>query len=197
MLTAFTGAPSERLTEEVSEVVDCTFANPGEAAALIQWDNWPGNAIAGDEVTLIDLENAMTGNGLLDASSWHLAFPPAPLRLPLAGAIPDGVIAAMDQEYQKASGLPNDARALAFAIAGRMLFELTAPSAPKLVAGTLDPRIQMLYAYRLSRAADAFERGAVLPALGALMAEVSRRVIPGEPDVPVYPVFSPSARLDG
>jgi hypothetical protein len=193
----FTGAPSGRLTEEISEVVDRTFANPGEAATLIQWDNWPGNAIAGDEVTLIDLENAMTGNGLLDASSWHLAFPPAPLRLPLAGAIPDGVIAAMDQEYQKASGLPNDARALAFAIAGRMLFELTAPSAPKLVAGTLDPRIQMLYAYRLSRAADAFERGAVLPALGALMAEVSRRVIPGEPDVPVYPVLSPSARLDG
>lgn len=195
-LTASTDAPSDRLTEEVGEVVERAFQNVGNAATLIQWDNWPGNSVAAsDKVILVDLENAMRGDGLLDVSSWHLAFPPAPLRLPLADALPDAVVAAMDQEYQDASGLTVEEQSLAFAMAARMLYELTTPSAPKLVAGTLDPRIQVLYAYRLRRAAATLERAAVLPALGTLMSEVAARVTSGEARVGVYPAFSASSAL--
>lgn len=90
------GWSADTLTVELRDVIAESFAS-NSANALIQWDTWPGNAIAGpDAVTLIDFEDALRGNAVLDVCSWHLAFPAAPLRVPFSCAIasrsdrPDG-----------------------------------------------------------------------------------------------------------
>jgi hypothetical protein len=87
-LSTFSASPLAELADEMVEVVDRTYGAPLDDATVVQWDNWPGNAVAlPDRIVLVDLENAMYGSPLLDVSSWHLAFPAAPLRLPMASRV--------------------------------------------------------------------------------------------------------------
>ena len=81
----------------------------------------------------------------------------------------------MDDAYADASGKPIDPRALAFGVASRMLFEVTASGAQKLAAGTLDRRIRLLYARRLETAAEVLRRAAVLPTLADAMLAMAAR----------------------
>jgi len=181
-LAAFTDAPRDPLADEIAYVVARTFEAPGADATLIQWDCWPGNAIGPqDRVVLVDLENSMFGAALVDVSSWHLAFPPAPLVLPLAGLIPDELIRRMDRAYVEASGREITTQDLAPAVASRMLFELTAPSAPKLMSGSLDAGIRALYAFRLMRASELVRQASVLPVLASTMVNIAAKARPSDP----------------
>ena len=178
-LAAFSETPADELAREMAEIVQRTYEAPGADGTLIQWDSWPGNAIAGrDKVVIVDLENSMNGSGLIDVSSWHLAFPAAPLRAPFAGPIPDRLIKQMDGAYEQARGRRTNAANLAFAVACRMLFELTAPSVRRLASGTLDDRIRALYAFRLERAASVLRRAGVLPVLTDAMQSVAAKAKP-------------------
>ena len=67
---------------------------------------------------------------------------------------------------------------LAFAVADRMPFELTAPSASRLVNGSLDARIRTLCAFRLSRAADLLREAEVLLILATGMANHAMKAKP-------------------
>ena len=175
-LATYTNASPELVTSEIKSVVAKTFADPHERRTLVQWDSWPGNSIVRAEQTvLVDLENSMSGDPFIDVASWHLLFPAAPHRLPLPGGIPAQLVTQMDAAYADASGQEIDLRALAFGVASRMLFEVTASGAQKLAAGTLDPRIRLLYARRLETAAEALRRAAVLPTLTDAMLAMAAR----------------------
>ena len=175
-LATYTSASADLVTAEINAVVAETFAESHERRTLVQWDNWPGNSIARAEQTvLVDLENTMSGDPFIDVASWHLFFPAAPHRLPLPGGIPAQLVTQMDAAYADASGQEIDLRALAFGVASRMLFEVTASGAQKLAAGTLDRRIRLLYACRLETAAEALHRAAVLPTLTDAMLAMAAR----------------------
>ena len=192
-LAAYASASPELVTSEISEVVAETFADPRGRRTLIQWDSWPGNSIArGEQTFLVDLENSMTGDPFVDVASWHLLFPAAPHRLPLPGVIPLELVQRMDRAYTEASGQKILPRPLAFGIASRMLFEVTAAGAQKLAAGTLDHRIRLLYACRLEKAADVLDRATVLPALMdamSTMAAKARGVDLAGTELAPYPAF--------
>ena len=134
----------------------------------------------------------MVAAPLVDVSSWHLSFPAAPLRSPMPAAIPDAIVALMDRAYAQASGREVDSRDLAFGVASRMLFELTASGAQKLMNGTLDDRIRLLYSIRLDKAAELLQRASVLPTLAAAMTTISKKARGGANELPVlapYPAF--------
>jgi len=192
-LATYTSASAELVTSEITAVVAETFADEREGRTLIQWDSWPGNAIArGEQTFLVDLENSMSGDPFIDVASWHLLFPAAPHRLPLPGGIPAQLVTRMDAAYANASGQEIDPRALAFGVASRMLFEVTASGAQKLAVGTLDRRIRLLYACRLETAAELLGRAAVLPALRdamSAMAARARGVDLANEEPPPYPAL--------
>jgi hypothetical protein len=192
-LATYTSASAELVTSEITAVVAETFAGEHEGRTLIQWDSWPGNSIArGEQTFLVDLENSMSGNPSIDVASWHLLFPAAPHRLPLPGGIPAQLVTRMDAAYANANGQEIDPRALAFGVASRMLFEVTASGAQKLAAGTLDRRIRLLYACRLEIAAEVLGRAAVLPALRdamSAMAARARGVDLANAEIPAYPAL--------
>jgi hypothetical protein len=192
-LSAYASATPEVVTSEVNAVVAETFADAHKGRTLIQWDSWPGNSIArGAQTFLVDLENSMSGDPFIDIASWHLLFPAAPHRLPLPGRIPAQRVTRMDAAYANASGQEIDSRALAFGVASRMLFEVTASGAQKLAAGTLDRSIRLLYACRLEAAVELLGRAAVLPALRdamSVMAARARGVDLAHAEILAYPAL--------
>jgi len=167
------GQSSDALVVELRDVIAESFWS-ASANTLIQWDTWPGNAIAAsDATTLIDFEDAVRGNALLDVSSWHLAFPAAPLRIPFAAQLPADVMNEMDAAYESAVGRTIDAERLAVAIAGRMLFEVTAPSAPRLFNDLAGTPIAALYLLRVRHAASVLRTADLLPELATVMEQLA------------------------
>jgi hypothetical protein len=117
--------------------------------------------------------NPVPANALLDVSSWDLAFPAAPLRAPFAAALPADMMDQMDEAYQRTAGRDISADRLAVAIAGRMLFELTASSAPRLLYDLIGTPIATLYELRLRRAASMLRAADVLPEFAAAMEQLA------------------------
>jgi len=186
-----TGRSADALVIELRDVIAEGFAGDS-LDTLIQWDTWPGNAIAApDAVTLTDFEHALRGNALLDVSSWHLAFPAAPLRAPFAAQLPAVVMDEMDEAYQRTAGREITAERLAVAIAGRMLFELTASSAPRLLADLIATPIATLYELRLRRAASTLRAADVLPEFAAAMEQLASQLFrPDAEQLEPYAAFS-------
>jgi hypothetical protein len=167
------GRPSDALVVELRDVIAESFES-ASADTLVQWDTWPGNAIAAsDATTLIDFEQGLRGNALLDVSSWHLAFPAAPLRLPFAAQLPADVIDEMDTAYESAVCREIDGDRLAVAIAGRILFEVTAPSAPRLLNDLVGTPIVALYLLRARQAASMLRTADLLPELASVMEQLA------------------------
>ena len=167
------GRASDALVVELRDVIGESFRS-ASADTLIQWDTWPGNAIAtSDAVTIVDFEHGLRGNALLDVSSWHLAFPAAPLRTPFAAQLPADVIDEMDAAYESAVGREINAERLAVVTAGRMLFEVTAPSAPRLLNDLVGTTIVALYLLRARQAASMLRAAELLPELASVMEQLA------------------------
>jgi len=91
----------------------------------------------------------------------------------LAAPLPAEVIDQMDEAYQRAVGREITAERLALATAGRMLFELTVSSAPRLLDDLIGTPIATLYELRLRRAASMLRAADVLPAFADAMEQLA------------------------